>query len=625
MRFGLHFILYVFFICIPIFAVAQSPIITTIAGTGRNGHTGDGGPATAADISYPSSIVLDDSGNYYFIERPAHVVRKVSRSGIITTIAGTLYSAGYGGDGGAATAAIFNYPYDVLYSNNCLFISETNGARIRKVDLVTGIITTYAGTGVMRDSANGGPATAASFLEAISMCFDDQGNLYFTTGEGRIKKIDTSTRILTHFAGLTYGFTGDGGPATAANLGADGIAWSKTKNIVFTNSDTSCRVRRIDTNGIVTTIAGRGSPIASGDGGPAILANQAGKGIAIDEAGNIALAESSYWRIRMISTNDTINTIVGTGVRGYTGDGGPATSARIDVSIEIAYDKCDNLYIPQTSMNSCIRKVTNPTGGKPVITIHGPSDEPLCYRMPITFTSTTKYGGFNPIYKWQINGVDVGSSADYTYTPNDGDTIQCILRSDLYCVINPFDTSNIIIIHVDTLTAPSISISGTSTAYIGSMTSVTATLTGTGGSSYQIKWYNRGNYLTTTTGPILSYLKQPGTDTINARYISTQRNCYDSVVSNAAIIGGVVSVDEVLTNKATFDLYPNPTESILNIVSNTAAFDNVVVLDLLGNTVYKTTYNTISLQINMQQLPKGVYIVRAMFGNDVCTRRVLLK
>jgi len=601
-------------------ANCQSPIITTIAGTGRNGHTGDGGPSTAADINLPYSIALDDSGNYFFVEGAGSIVRKVSRSGIITTIAGTLGSTGYGGDGGPATAAIFNYATDILYSNNILFIAEANGARIRKVDLRTNIISTYAGTGIFRDSANGGPATAASFPGANSMCFDNKGNIYFTSGEGRIKKIDTSTRILSNYAGVAYGFTGDGGPATAANLGSSCIAWSKTKNIVFTNSDTSCRVRRIDTNGIVTTIAGRGSPIASGDGGPAILANQAGNGIAIDEDGNIALAESNYWRIRMIGTNDTINTIVGTGVRGLSGDGGPAINARIDNTANIAFDKCDNLYIPQGGMNSCIRKVTNPNGGKPVITIHGPSDEPLCYRMPITFTSTTKYAGFNPIYKWQINGVDVGSSADYTYTPNDGDTFQCILRSDLYCVINPFDTSNIIIIHVDTLTAPSISISGTSTAYIGSMTSVTATLTGTGGSSYQIKWYNRGNYLATTTGPILSYLKQPGTDTITARYISTQRNCYDSVVSNAAIIGGVVSVDEVLTNKATFDLYPNPTESILNIVSNTAAFDNVVVLDLLGNTVYKTTYNTISLQINMQQLPKGVYIVRVSNSVGVHTK-----
>ena len=331
--------------------VDSTGTITTIAGMGGGG--GDGGPAVLAQLGNPRGVAVDSAGNLYIAG--AHRIRKIDSTGTITTVAGTG-KYGFSGDGGPAVLAQLMNPRGVAVdSAGNLYIADTGNHRIRKVD-AAGTITTFVGTEEYGFGGDGGPATQARLNDPFSVAVDSAGSLYIAdTGNHRIRKVD-STRTITTFVGGVF-FGGDGGPATQARLAApSGAAVDSAGNLYIVDSSNH-RIRKVDSTGTITTVAGTGESGFSGDGGPATQARLAApSGAAVDSAGNLYIVDSSNHRIRKVDSTGTITTFAGTGEVGFSGDGGPAIQAQLDTPGGVAVDSTGNLYIADTG-NHRIRKV----------------------------------------------------------------------------------------------------------------------------------------------------------------------------------------------------------------------------------------------------------------------------
>ncbi len=329
--------------------------IITIAGNGTFGYSGDGGQATIAELGKPGGITFDATGNLYFADSENDCIRKINNSGIITTIVGNGTN-GFTGDGGQATNAQLSNPYGVVIdASGNLYIADGYNNRIRKVNTL-GIITTIAGNGTTGYSGDGGQATAAELYIPSGITIDILGNLYIATNSS-VRKVNT-LGIITTFAGNgTGGYSGDGGQATAAQLYPSRVTIDITGNLYI--SDGNNRIRKVNTSGIITTIAGNGIGGYTGDGGQATNAelNQP-FGIATDSYGNLYFSDDGNSRIRMINTSGVISTVAGNGVYGFSGDGAAATLAELANPYCIATDVSGNLYIADQD-NERIRKISN--------------------------------------------------------------------------------------------------------------------------------------------------------------------------------------------------------------------------------------------------------------------------
>ncbi len=332
-------------------------MINTVAGGGTSG-LGDGGPATQAQLNVPRGVAVDGSGNLYISDCYNHRIRKVDTSGIITTVAGNGI-LGYSGDGGPATEAQLCYPDGVAVDTaGNLYIADTSNDRIRKVD-TSGIITTVAGNGIEGYSGDGGPATDAQLSIPRGLAVDAQGSLYIAdTSNSRIRKVDTNGIITTVAGNGTYGSSGDGGPAIEAQCRyPNSVAVDNEGNLYITDFRV-WRVRKVDTSGIITTVAGNGAQGYSGDGGPATEAKiYKPTDVAVDASGNLYIAVSPYNHVRKVNTSGIITTIAGGGTSGL-GDGGLATEAQLSFPDGVAVDTAGNLYIADTS-NYRVRKVAS--------------------------------------------------------------------------------------------------------------------------------------------------------------------------------------------------------------------------------------------------------------------------
>jgi hypothetical protein len=278
-------------------------VITTVAGNGEQGYSGDGGPATRATLNNLYSLTVDSNGDIYIVDRLNAAIRKVdAATGIITTVAGTGVP-GYSGDGGPGHLAQLREPNDCfLDGHGGLLIADIQDQRIRRLDLKTGIITTFAGNGQKRRAGDGGPATEASIMGARAVCLDSRGNTYICEREGNgVRKVDANGAIST-FAGTgERDYTGDGGPALAATWGAPkAIRCDHHDNVIVVDTENNA-VRRIDARtGIVTTIAG-GHQGDDGDGGNATAAGLARPhGCGIDRQGNLYIADGVNHRVRVV-------------------------------------------------------------------------------------------------------------------------------------------------------------------------------------------------------------------------------------------------------------------------------------------------------------------------------------
>jgi sugar lactone lactonase YvrE len=330
----------------------QNYVISTFAGE-FVGFSGDNGPAIAAGLDGASDAAIDSAGNVYIADSENNRVRQVSR-GVITTVAGNGM-AGFSGDNGLATSAALSVIGVAVDPSGNLYI--IGGNRIRKVS--NGMITTVAGNGTEGFSGDNGPAISSQLSDPNKAAVDSAGNLYIADfGNHRIRKV--SNGIITTVAGNgTTGYGGDNGLAINAELaGPEGIAVDSEGNI-YVSDLMNASVRKIS-NGVITTVAGSGAQVGPLVDGPATgVPLPSPIGVAVDSAGNLYITGASYNTVRKVS-NGLMTTIAGMRVPGSEGDGGPATSAGLDYPFGIAVDSAGAIYIADSG-NSRIR-ILNPSG-----------------------------------------------------------------------------------------------------------------------------------------------------------------------------------------------------------------------------------------------------------------------
>jgi uncharacterized protein (TIGR03437 family) len=375
--------------------VSRAGVLTIAAGNGirAGGYSGDGGPAVSASLNYPQGVAIDFAGNLYIADTNNQRVRKVTPDGFISTYAGTG-QRGFSGDAGPATRAQLSSPARLAVdSSGALYIADMENMRVRRV-ATDGTISTFAGNGQASTSGDGGPAVNASIYRPAGIGLDAAGNAYISENTGgRIRKV-TPQGVITTLASLTYpggvdvdasgnvyvaldtrnqvsridpggtvtvaagGGTvfGDDGPATMATLGKpNDVAVDLAGNLYITDFDNH-RLRRVSALGIISTFAGSGESTLSGDGGPALAATfNRPSAMARDGAGNIYVADYNNDRVRKIDTLGMVTTYAGGGM--VVGDGGPATKANIGRPAGLALDAAGNLYVSDQG-NCRVRKVT---------------------------------------------------------------------------------------------------------------------------------------------------------------------------------------------------------------------------------------------------------------------------
>lgn len=530
---------FLLYILLPVCLKAQ--IITTVAGgaTGHGGYWGDGGPATAAELWGPAGLAIDSKGNLYIGDGQISRIRKVDLvTGIITTCAGTGV-LGFFGDGGPATAAKIYWggiiSVDTL--DNVYLCDAQNNNRIRKIDAGTGTITTFAGNGTLGSTGDGGPATSASFMLAGVAC-DRFGNVYIGDYD-KVRKVNASGIVSTVVGDGLPGITVDGMPATSTHLGTpQTICTDALGNVYMADSTDAIRKLTVST-GILNRVAGVGDGVFTydGDGIPATTCHLNAFGVKIDDNGLLYNAGYGNHRIIMVDAGGIIHTVAGTGVGGFSGDGGPATAAKVNAPKDIAFDACGNMYIADFS-NKRVRKVTR--------------------AVPI-------------------------------------------------------------------LTVPTIALAGTVTAKAGTTVTVTATVAKTG-SSYIIHWLNKGVEFTTTTVPSVTYTKVGiGNDTITARIVSTAvYGCYDSTTSSKHVIIASELRTNSFSTSSEVTVYPNPAGDVVYVdgLQSAATFR---LLDVVGRVVKDGALNAGLNSLPVDGLASGVYVLEvidALTGERVTSRVV---
>jgi RHS repeat-associated protein len=338
-----------------------SYITTTVAGNYVYGFGGDGGPATLAQLTYPYAVAVGPDGSLFIADTNNHRIRRVGPDGIIITVAGNGGNGGPGfsGDGWPATAARLSYPSGVAVGpDGSLYIADNGNYRIRRVG-PDGIITTIAGNGVHGFSGDGGPATVAQLSRPFGVAVGPDGSLYIADiSDTRIRRVGPDGIITTVAGNGTYGFSGDGGPATAAQLSYPfGVAVGPDGSLYI--ADTSSSIRRVGPDGIITTVAGNGVDGFSGDGGPATVAQLTYPyGVAVGPDGSLFISDTVNNRIRRVGPDGIITTMAGNDVYGFGGDGGPATVAQIKEPRGVALGPDGSLYFADTN-NYRIRRVSS--------------------------------------------------------------------------------------------------------------------------------------------------------------------------------------------------------------------------------------------------------------------------
>ena len=366
------------------------------AGTGSGDYTGDGGFANAARLNNCSGVAFDGAGNVYIADRDNHVIRKVSFLGIITTYAGNG-TAGYSGDNSAATAAKLNQPYGVAVdATGNVYIADYSNNRVRKVN-TSGKITTCAGTGVPGYSGNGGPATAAELNNPQGIAVDQYSNVYVTEAANHVvRKIAASGSITTVAGNGTFGYSGNGGNAIAAQLdGPAGITVDVYGNIYIADYYNNV-VRKVDTNGIINDFAGNTLVGNTGDGGIATNAKlHSPSGVSIFGHGDVYISDQGNNIVRKVDGSGIITRFAGTTTNGYMGDNGSATAAELSSPKGLAVDGLGRVYIADYD-NNVIRLVSYPDrvkslaeGAEGMNVYPNPSSGLFTVMLPETATNAT--------------------------------------------------------------------------------------------------------------------------------------------------------------------------------------------------------------------------------------------
>jgi sugar lactone lactonase YvrE len=392
---------------------AAKGTITTLAGNGTKSFDGDRGSAISAGLSFPESVAVDRLGNLFIADGGNDRIRRVDASGVIDTFAGDGLQDGFGrgsfgGDGGPATSAGLSLPTSVvLDSAGNLFIADKENNRIRRVD-ASGNIDTVAGNGTAGFSGDGGPATSAALNIGFStgVAVDREGNLLIgDTNNNRVRRVNRMTGIITTVAGNgTARFSGDGGQALNAGMSPGEIAVDRAGNL-FIMDVSNIRIRRVDAKtGTITTVAGNGDDSLDDDDGPATrISIGFPESIAVDGADNLFIATFNIIR-RVDAGTGIITTVVGTGRFNYSGDGAPAIEASLRNPDGIAIDEAGNLFIADTSNNAIrvVKGVAAGRGEQPRVAITGAS-----FIKPNLIINGNGFGSTGAIVN--VNGRDLGS------------------------------------------------------------------------------------------------------------------------------------------------------------------------------------------------------------------------
>lgn len=605
-----------FFLFILIHNRIKPQTITTFAGNGTYGYSGDGGPATSAQLAWAIGIVADNAGNVYIADHDNNVIRKVDNTGIISTFAGTG-KLGYSGDGGTATSAKLYHPAALNVDNaGNLYFTDQNADVIRKINSA-GIITSLTGNLPIGYSGDGGPVALAQFRSITGITPDNRGNLYIADGSNHaIRKVNASGIITTVAGNGTAGFSGDGGSASSAKLSNPyEVVIDAAGNIYIPDAGNN-RIRKINSSGVISTFAGNGIAGYNGDGGPATSASlHIPWFCAIDNAGNLYVSDALNSVVRKITHSGVITTYAGNGLFGNSGDGGPAVSATMADICGIAIDNLNNLYIVNRTPYYTARKVSNclsatidhqpsnlsicnagnakfsisalnalafqwqvnagsgwnnlgdnaiyygtssnslsitgatktmnnykyrcsvrdacgnifslpdtltvTSPSTPFLTISTTTDT-ICAGTTATFYANVRNGGSSPIHLWKINGITTGTNAPI-YSDNNlsnGDIVSCILTSNSSCITTNTAQSNAIIVTVNPVVTPSVSITpSANNVCLGTPVTFTTT-TVNAGNSPSFQWLKNGvavgtnlssyNDNTLTNGDIISCILTSG-------------------------------------------------------------------------------------------------------------------
>jgi DNA-binding beta-propeller fold protein YncE len=338
-------------------------IITTVAGNGSMGFSGDGGPAIEASLNNPFDVIFDSSGNLIFTDTFSHCIRHVDKaSGAIRTIAGTT-EKGYSGDGGPAVAARFSEPYGMaMDGEGALYVADRLNAVVRRID-GSGIVTTFAGSGGKGYSGDGGPADKAGLVEPNGLAFSrDFARLYIAdVSDNRVRAVDMKSRIIRTVAGTgAAAHDGDGGPAISAGVfGARAVGVRPSDGALYVLERQGSSLRLIDpASGVITTVSSTGETGYGGDGGPVAAAiYDRPKELTVDPDGDVLIVDTENHAIRLIDWRaDRVTTVAGTGESGFNGDGIPAVEASLGRPHGVAVGPDGAIYIGDTE-NHRIRRV----------------------------------------------------------------------------------------------------------------------------------------------------------------------------------------------------------------------------------------------------------------------------
>jgi len=351
-------------------ASGQTELITTVAGNGAAAYAGDGGLATAASLKAPNGVFVDGSGNIFIADTNNNRIREVSATtGIITTVVG---NAGLGAPAYPPLASPGGIFVDA--SGN-LFIADTLNSQIRELPAGGNKVTTIAGGGSFGYYGDGGPATSAALQNPAGVFVDASGNIFVADTSNNVVRKFTIGGNITTVAGNsagTAGFSGDGGLATSAELHNPTSVWEDASGNIYVADSGNQRIRKFTVGGNITTVAGNGTEGSLGDGGPATSAElYTPTGVVVDASGNIFIAAEFNNKIRVVSfPSGIITTVAGNGVEGFFGDGGSATSAELNHPTGIALDASGDIFIADT-INNRIREVSPSTGPAPSINASG--------------------------------------------------------------------------------------------------------------------------------------------------------------------------------------------------------------------------------------------------------------
>jgi len=607
--------------------------ITTFAGNGMAGFSGDGGPATTAIVDNPTSIALTTSGGLLIVSEGR--IRKINLSGIITTIAGNGSST-YLGDGLPATATGLDGALDIATdTSGNIYITTVNN--VRKIN-AAGIITTIAGVaGMMGYSGDGGPATAAFLNVPTGIAADNAGNVYICDANNyRVRKVNAAG-IITTFAGIgTIGYSGDGFPATDAKLQPIGITIDGAGNVLI--SDEQGIVRKVNPASIISTYAGIGGmPGFSGDSGPATDATlNSLEGIAKDPAGNLFICDINNRRVRMVSAVGIITTYAGNGTIGTIGDGGPATDCEFIQAIGIAVKpgSCgDTVYVADNIANR-IRMIVY-------------YNHPPTFNAGHSFSLSTCASAIGLDSMLAITDSDVGQAdtwavitpaahgtliaaygatagggvitpAGLSYTPATGYAGTDTFRVIIVDCGNVPDTATFYVRVDISSSAGTITSTGSEildTICIGN--TITLSDTATGGS------WSGSNANATISGGIVSGISA-GADTI--RYVVSNSCGTDTATHPVFVTRCTEEVTNINTTITTLSIFPNPNDGTftLSVISPTNEQASITIINILGEKVKQfTTTTNVATQVKMD-MPEGVYFIAATTASGRWNEKVVV-